>query len=157
MSHWFGRFNRREQLCLLALALIVPLYLLYILLWAPLNERRAQLVIRNQATAESLQRVDVMVSQVLHLRANGDQQHKTRNLVSVVNQGTSAANLLVSRLQPGNRGDIQVRLENADFIRVMDWLYEVEQVQALLLLEVSITQGGGAGRVNATIRIGQGQ
>ena len=52
--------------------------------------------------------------------------------------------------------EIQVRLENASFDDIIRWLHEMEYSQGLLVSEVSITQAGAIGRVNASIRIAQG-
>ncbi len=157
MKAWLERFNTREQLSLLALAIVVPLYLMYMLLWSPLQAKRVDMAARNVATASSLTRVDALVSELLTLRESGGDQRVRRNLASIVNQTTATAGLAVSRLQPNSRGEIQVRLEDADFAKVMAWLYEVEYGQSLLVREVSVTQSGAAGRVNATIRLGQGE
>ncbi len=157
MKNWLARFNTREQLSLLALAIAVPLYLLYMLAWSPLVSKRDDMALRNTATAESLARVDALVSQLFTLRQYGGAQRARRNMASVVNQTSAAAGLSVSRLQPNARGDIQVRFESADYSQLMAWLYEVEYGQGLIVREVSVSQTGAAGRVNASIRLGQGE
>jgi type II secretory pathway component PulM len=58
-------------------------------------------------------------------------------------------------LQPGARGDLQVRLENARFADLAAWLHQLEMREGLVFAEVAITQAGSAGLVNATVRIGQ--
>jgi len=63
--------------------------------------------------------------------------------------------LQVSRLQPNSRGEIQVRLENAAFDDLLQWLHQMEYREGLLVREVSVTQTGAVGRVNATVLIGQ--
>lgn len=157
MNQWFERFNVREQLSLLALAIALLLYLAYMLLWKPLDVQREDMQARNAATAVSLQRVDGMVSEILALRANEGGSSQRRNLATVVNQTTAEAGLAVSRLQPNSRGEIQVRLEGVEFGALAGWLYEVEYSQALIVREVSLTQSGSAGRVDATVRLGQGE
>lgn len=156
MKTWFERLKPREQLSLLLLALVLLLYFSYYLLWSPLADKRAQMEARNASVAVSLQRVDAMVSEIMQLRSNGDLGNTRRNLTSVVNQSTAAAGLSVSRMQPNSRGEIQVRLEGAPFGALMSWLHDIEYSQSLLLREVSITQAGAGGRVNATVRIAQG-
>ena len=94
-----------------------------------------------------------MVSQILALRDSGAGGKQRRNLTSLINRSTAAANLQVSRLQPNSRGEIQVRMEGAAFDDLMAWLYQVEHRDKLLVREVSITQAGAAGRVNATIQL----
>jgi general secretion pathway protein M len=155
LKEWFARLNQREQLSLGALVFALALYLLYMLAWAPLAERRAQLALQNQGVAASLQRVDAMVSEIMRLRDGGGASATGRNLAALVNQSTGRHGLQVSRLQPNSRGDIQVRLENAAFDDLLAWLDELENREGLLVTEVAITRAGAAGRVNATIRIAQ--
>jgi general secretion pathway protein M len=155
MKEWFSQLNQREQLSLLALGLVLALYLLYILLWSPLHDMRESLQQQNRVVAGSLQRVDAMVSELLHLRESGAQAGSRRNLTSLINQSTSRLQLQVTRLQPNSRGEIQVRLENAAFDDVLRWLHQIEYREGLLVREVSITQAGSTGRVNLTVRIAQ--
>ncbi len=155
MKEWFAGLDQREQVSLLVLGIALVLYLLYMVAWAPLAERRAQLEVQNEAVAQSLQRVDAMVSEIIRLREGGGASASRRNLTSLVNQSTGRHGLQVSRLQPNSRGDIQVRLENAVFDDVVAWLDEVENREGLLVTEIAITRSGNVGRVNATIRISQ--
>ena len=157
MRSWFAGLTQREQLSLLLMGLAVGLYLLYVLLLSPLSQARDQLAVQNKGVAESLQRVDMMVSQIMALRDSGASGKQRRNLTTLINRSTTAANLQVSRLQPNSRGEIQVRMESAAFDDLMGWLYQVEHRESLLVREVSITQAGSAGRVNATIRLAQAE
>ena len=155
MKAWFLELNQREQMSLLALGLALAAYLLYMVVWSPLDSMRDSLQVQNQGVASSLQRVDAMVSEILQLRDSGTQTHSRRNLTTLINQSTSRLQLQVTRLQPNSRGEIQVRLENAAFDDVLLWLHEMEYREGLLVREVSITQAGTVGRVNATVRIAQ--
>lgn len=155
MKEWFAQLNQREQLSLVVLGFVVGLYLLYMLAWAPLADKREQLALQNQGIARSLQQVDAMASEVLRLREGGGVNTSQRNLTALINQTTSRRGLQVSRLQPNSRGDIQVRLEAAAFDELLAWLDEIENREGLLVTEVAITQSGAGGRVNATIRIAQ--
>jgi general secretion pathway protein M len=155
MKEWFAQLNQREQMSLLALGLALALYLFYILVWSPLNSERKQLALQNTAIAESLVRVDAMVSELLQLRAGGVKTGTGRNLTSVINESTSRLQLPVIRLQPNSRGEIQVRLENAAFDDVLQWLYQMEYTEHMLVREVSLTQSNTAGLVNVTARIAE--
>lgn len=155
MRGWFLQLNQREQLSLLLLGLAVALYLLYMLVWSPLDGARDRLAQQNEGVATSLQRVDAMASEITRLRESGARPGARRNLTSLINQSTSALALPVSRLQPNSRGEIQVRLENAAFDDLLTWLYQMEYREGLLVREVSVTQAGSVGRVNATVRIAQ--
>ena len=157
MKAWFARFDQREQLSLLALAVAMGLYLVYMLLWNPLAGRRDDLHEQNTRVAESLQRVDAIVYELMLLREGGCRDNGAEgNLSAVVSQSNAMAGLQVSRLQPNSRGEIQVRLENASFDALLGWLHDVEVGQGLLIREVSVTSASAPGRVNATVRVAQG-
>jgi len=155
MKDWFAQLSQRDQMSLLVLAVVLVLYLLYMLVWSPLDSRRDDLALQNTAIAESRVRVDAMVSEVLQLRQSGAKPGAKRNLTSVINASTSRLQLPVIRLQPNSRGEIQVRVENASFDDTLQWLYEMEYKEGLLVREVSLTQTGSVGRVNATVRIAE--
>lgn len=156
MREWFATLNQREQLSLVLMGVVVALWLLYVVAWSPLAERRENLQLQNTAVAASLNRVDAMVSELMALRESGGaNQNRRRNLTALISQSTRSRDLSVSRLQPNSRGEIQVRLESAAFDDMLGWLHQMEYTEGLLVHEVSITQSGAVGRVNATVRIGQ--
>lgn len=155
MKEWFSQLNQREQLSLVLLSVALLLYLLYILVLAPLKTEREQLKAQNSAVTESQGRVDAMVSQLLQLRQGSAKGGAKRNLTSVINQSTSRLQLPVIRLQPNSRGEIQVRIENASFNDVLKWLNEMEYTESLLVREVSVTPAAAAGRINITVRIAE--
>ena len=155
MREWFLGLNQREQMSVMALGVAVVLYVLFQFVWTPLEQKRESLALQNTAVAQSLVRVDAMVSELQALRDSGANVGTRRNLTSVINQTTGRLNLPVSRLQPNSRGEIQVRLENAAFDDLLKWLHEMEYREGLLVREVSITQGGATGRVDATVRMAQ--
>ena len=157
MKDWFYRFNTREQLSLLLLGGALLLYLIYMVLWSPLDQRRDDMAQRNVAAAESLQRVDGMVSEILRLRETGGGTTQRRNLTGLINQTTASAGLTVTRMQPNSRGEVQVRMESVPFDGVMAWLNLLENREGLVVHEVSLSQSGDGGRVNATVRLAGGR
>jgi general secretion pathway protein M len=156
MKAWFTQLSQRDQMSLLVLGLALVLYAVYMFVWSPLDRLRDDLAVQNTAIAESRVRVDAMVSQLLELRKTGAAAPGAkRNLTSVINESTARLQLPVIRLQPNSRGEIQVRVENATFDAVLQWLHEMEYKEDLLVREVSLTQSGSVGRVNITVRIAE--
>ena len=156
MNRWLQRFNTREQISLLIMSGAISLYVLFAWVWAPLDSLRDDMAQRNLATAELLQRVDAMVSEVLALKSAEGSNTPQRNLTSLITETTRSQNLSVARLQPNSRGDIQVRMEGAAFDEVISWLHLIEERERLLIRELSLTQAGGSGLVNVTVRLSQG-
>lgn len=155
MKQWYASLTQREQLSLLVMGFALGLYLVFVLLLAPLADARDRMALQNRGVAETLQRVDVLVSQILHLRESGGGSKARRNLTSLINRSTSEFGLQVNRLQPNSRGEVQVRLENAPFDELIAWLHRMEYGEGLLVSEASITQAGTVGRVNVTVRLAQ--
>ena len=153
---WLDRFTPREQLSLLLLALAMAAWVGWMLLWTPLRDARNDMAQRNEATAVVLQRVDAMVSEILALRADGSGGQRRGNLVALINRSTGAAGLAVSRLQPNSRGEVQVRFEAAVFDDLFAWLHRLESEEGILVAEVAISRTATPGRVDATVRLGQG-
>ena len=155
MKQWFLRFSPREQLALLLLTAAVVLWLLFAVAIRPLDRAREQLAQTNAATAESLQRVDRMASAILAQREAGGAPARSRNLTALLNSGAEAAGLRIARLQPNNRGAVQLRLEAVSFDALLRWLHSLESGEGLLIEELSVSQSGAAGFVNASLRVNQ--
>lgn len=155
MKAWFLRFTEREQLALLAMVFIVALYLVFVLLVQPLGTARERLEQTNRSTAEVLQRVDGLASAIKAQRAAGAGPARTRNLTGMLNRGAEAAGLRIARLQPNNRGAVQLRLENVPFDALLRWLHSLEQLDGLLIEELSVSQAGAEGIVSASLRVNQ--
>ena len=122
MRDWFAGLNQREQLSVLVLAVALGLYLLYMLAWAPLADRREQLEQQNRGIATSLQRVDAMVSQIMQLRDGGGADTSQRNLTALVNQSTGRHGLQrmtsFAVFEHMQRGGILIRVGPAKYLRI---------------------------------------
>lgn len=156
MKHWFARFTPREQVSLLVLAAALGVFLAYHLLWSPVSAARNDMAQRNAATAESLHRVSAMVSEIMQRRSVGAETPGRRSVTALVNQSSVQQGLEVTRLQPNSRGEVQVRFEGAVFNALVRWLYQLESEEGALITELSVSESGTPGRVNATVRVAGG-
>lgn len=155
MKQWFLRFTTREQLALLLMALAVAAYLVFALVMLPLKNAREQLQATNAATVQALQRVDRTASAILALRDSELAPTRSRNLTAQLNSGAEASGVRISRLQPNNRGAVQLRLEAVPFDALLRWLHALEYGDGLLIEELSISQSGTPGIVSASLRVSQ--
>lgn len=156
IRQWFSRFTGREQLSLLALAAALAVFSAYHLIWSPVVAARDEMLRRNLASAESLQRVSAMVSEIAQRRESGDSGSQGRSITALVNQSSLEQGLTVTRLQPNSRGEVQVRFEAAAFDALMRWLDQLESGEGALVTELSLSESGTPGRVNATVRVAGG-
>ena len=155
LQDWFRKFNAREQAYLLACAVSVTLYILYMGLWQPLVGMRDDMKQRNIATQVTLSNVQAMASELKQLKASGSTQVR-RNMNQLINTSTADVGIRPTRIQPNSRGETSIRFENVGFSELMRWLYRIEYGEGIPVKEVAINQGDRGGLVKATIRLGQG-
>jgi type II secretory pathway component PulM len=152
---WFQRYNEREQAYLLAAAVGVILYVLFMGVWKPVSQMRDDMAQRNAVTEESLARVQAMASELRNLRAS-DTGPRNRNMNQLINATTAELGIRPSRIQPNSRGEPQIRFENVGFAELLRWLHRIEYREGIAIKEVAINQGDRGGLVKATIRLGPG-
>ncbi len=147
-----NKYNRREQMMLLACALAVSAYLLWLIVFAPIQNKRDQLLTANTASAQALGRVQIMAAQIQQLRSQGTSTGST-NISGVIDSSLRANGLSMSGFQPGANGEVRVRLERASYESLMQWLYEMEFKQGISVSDLSIAATNDVGQVTVNLRL----
>jgi general secretion pathway protein M len=148
-----NKYNRREQALLLGLAVFVVLYILWVAILSPLNNKRDNLIRVNATASESLSKVQIMSAQIQQLRSQGVQGQASDNINSLVSSSLNANGLKMDGFQPGPSGDVRVRLEMARYDALMQWLYDLEYRHGISILELSLSETRDAGLVTVNIRL----
>lgn len=152
MKDMFLNMTRREQIYLLVMVATVGLWLLFTFALAPASAAREAMKASNESAINLLARVDAKATELIRIRQEGSTQNNG-SLVSAVSRSSELAGLPVRRLQPNSRGEVQVRYEAVDYDDLARWLYQIEMVEGLVVVEASITQAGRSGGVNASVRV----
>ena len=152
MKDMFFNMTRREQIYVLVIVAAVGLWLLFTFALAPASAAREAMKASNESAINLLARVDAKATELIRIRQEGSTQNNG-SLVSAVSRSSELAGLPVRRLQPNSRGEVQVRYEAVDYDDLARWLYQVEMVEGLVVVEASITQAGRSGGVNASVRV----
>lgn len=152
MKDMFFNMTRREQIYVLVMVAAVGLWLLFTFALAPASAAREAMKASNESAINLLARVDAKAIELIRIRQEGSTQNNG-SLVSAVSRSSELAGLPVRRLQPNSRGEVQVRYEAVDYDDLARWLYQVEMVEGLVVVEASITQAGRSGGVNASVRV----
>lgn len=147
-----NKYNRREQVMLLACALAVSLYLLWLVVLAPIQSKRDQLLAANTSSAQALGRVQIMTAQIQQLRSQGNAANGA-NISGVIDSSLRANGLNMSGFQPGANGEVRVRLERAAYEPLMQWLYEMEFNQGISVSDLSIASTNDIGQVTVNVRL----
>lgn len=147
-----NKYNRREQMMLLACALAVAAYLLWLVVLAPIQNKRDQLLVANTASTQALGRVQIMAAQIQQMRAQGN-TGSAANISGVIDSSLRANGLNMSGFQPGANGEVRVRLERAPYEALMQWLYEMEFKQGISVSDLSIAATNDIGQVSVNLRL----
>ena len=155
LRDWFEKYSAREQAYLLAAAIVVLLYVLFMGIWKPLAGMREDMAMRNAVTQETLSRVQAMASELKQLKASGGTR-VSRNMNQLINASTADVGIRPTRIQPNSRGETSIRFENVGFAELLRWMYRIEYGEGIAIQEAAINQGDKGGLVKATIRLGPG-
>lgn len=149
---FLNKFNRREQTMILGCGLAVILYLLWLLVFVPIEKKRDQLLSANTATTQTLGRVQIAAAQIQQARARGASA-STENLSGLVDTTLRANGLSMSGFQPGANGEVRVRLDRANYESLMQWLYDLEFKQGVRISDLTIAATNEPGQVTVNLRL----
>lgn len=152
MKAWFNSLSQRDQTALLVLVIFIAGWIVYQGILSPVSDKRVQMTINNASASALLSRVDAKVAQLIHLR-NQSENTQGGSLTATISRSSEALQLPVKRLQPNSRGEVQVRFENIDYDRLVQWLHRSETSDGLAIVDLSISQAGRSGGVNATVQV----
>jgi general secretion pathway protein M len=149
---FLNKFNRREQTMILGCGLAVILYLIWLLVFVPIEKKRDQLLAANTATTQTLGRVQIAAAQIQQARARGASA-STENLSGLVDSTLRANGLSMSGFQPGANGEVRVRLDRANYESLMQWLYDLEFKQGVRISDLTIAATNEPGQVTVNLRL----
>lgn len=151
---FLSRFNRREQTIMLVGGVALAIYLVWMIVVAPLQAKRDAQMLANVSTTQSLGRVQTLAEQIKQSRAVGGQSAEgNENINRMINQTLEANGLSMSGFQPGTGGEVRVRLDRASFEPFMQWLYDLEYKHNVAVRDLSIASTNDAGQVTVNIRL----
>lgn len=147
----------REQKMLFLGGLAILLLLAWQLLLAPVNglRDRAQKQL-NQSRAVYAE-VDQLAARVQAARTQGQQQKPSGSMTEQIDASLRKQGLSIRGIQPGQQGELFVRLEAAPTQALWRWLHEMEAVAGYNINELTINPTDKQGWVLLTARLEQGR
>lgn len=151
---WWQGYEPREQVVLGAVGGAFVLFLLFLLVFAPLidwHAKEKKNLVREQELLVDVKRL------VAQIKAKGkDNQSQGQQSLSVLIDNSLRENQLVMRgFQPGANRDARLRLDNAAYPALMQWLHDLEYRHKLSILDLSLTPARAPGHLMVNVRVGQ--
>jgi general secretion pathway protein M len=153
---FLNKYNRREQMLILACGLAVTIYLLWLVVLVPIGNKRDQLFNANTTSTQTLGRVQIAAAQITQFRNQGASAG-SENISGVIDTTLRANGLAMSAFQPGANGEARVRLDRAAYEPLMQWLYEIEFKQGISVSDLSIAATNDPGQVTVNLRVQKSQ
>lgn len=143
---WWQGLQLREQRLVLAISSALTIFLLYVLIWQPLNES----LVNKQKSLANRQALLTWVSEnaarYQNVKSVGTTKQSNGSLSSIVNRTASQQQLTITRMQP--QGEyLQVWLDSAPFTKLLNWLEHLANNEGLQVEAIDLTKGDNQGEV----------
>ncbi|UTA47877.1 type II secretion system protein M [Simiduia sp. 21SJ11W-1] len=147
----------REQAMLAVGGLAVAAMLVWVAVVAPINGMRDDAVKTLARTQATFAEVDQLAAQLEATRGAASQQQSRgkTTMTELIDNSLRKHGLSIRGIQPGQQGEMFVRLEAAPTQSVWRWLYEMEAVAGATINELTINPTDKEGWVLLTARLEQ--
>lgn len=153
MEYWYQK-NSQEQTILAVVAGLAVLFLIYLLIVGPLLGWRNSAEQRYERNRQELAEVQQLAAQVKAKKAQPGNSKKS-NLSVLIDKSLRENDLEMRGFQPGSNQDARLRLENAAYPSLMQWLYDLEYRHGIHVDELSLTPAQASGRLMVSVRVSQ--
>ena len=139
MKEKWQSLNQREQHLVLVMAVVIVIFVLYLLIWRPLNNSISTQQYNIAKQEELLIWINEKQAEY-QLAQNFNQSKNSNNSLSSVINSTSARNkIVISRIQP--QGDeILVTIDEIAFNSLMDWLKEMSVAEGVIIKAIDLAR-----------------
>lgn len=156
MQQWLDKwhnFQPREQMMLMLLAVAMVIFIIVMLVIVPLQNWRANEEQRAINSANELTRVRELVAQIKAKEAAPTRNSNQESLAVVIDNSLRKNDLIMRGFQPGSNQDARLRLENAAYPDLAQWLYDLEYEHGINIQELSLTPARVSGRLMVNLRV----
>ena len=157
-ERWYG-LTVREQKTLITLGFATVIFAVYMFLVLPLFNMKIEQQRRLQSSLDELAQVRQLVAQVEAQEENGSSSPNrgSQNLSVLIDSSLRENGLQMRGFQPGSAGDARLRLENAAYPDLMQWLYDIEYKHQVVVQELSLAPATVSGRLMVNMRVSKAE
>lgn len=145
LERWH-QLNEREQKLVIAMSAAVLIFILYSLIWQPLNEN----IKKTQAKVERQEQLLTWVKEktALYKQAVLSGQHRNQggSLSSIVNRTANQSSIVIARMQPQGE-DLQVWIDEVPFNTLLNWLGSLASDNGISIKAVDLANSDTPGVV----------
>ncbi len=154
---WFYGQSHRDQLALTWMAVAVALFLVFILVWRPVQEYLEKSKLEAQSAYEDLVWMKENELRARQLSRQGSGAPKAQlsgsSLLSTVGNTAQKYKVELQRFEPRGEDKVNVALDKVDFNQMMLWLGELNARYGIAVEQISVDKSDQPGQVSARLTL----
>jgi general secretion pathway protein M len=147
MKAWWQQLNIREQRLVMVMSGVISIFILYGLIWQPLNENITKQKLKIERQQALLTWVEENTKRYQEAKRDGGASSGA-SLSSIVNRTSRANNITITRMQPQGE-ELQVWIDEISFNQLLSWLEKLASRDGLQVknIDLSLADQQGVVRV----------
>lgn len=156
MKEWWINLSLREKQTVSIGGFFVILFLIYLVLWSPLNNKVESLrtkIQRDQKLLVWMQDTNRRVQQIEKNQQTKKIAATDVSLLTIVQRQLNKTPLVSSleQLRQADNDSVQLSFKNVDFDKLAAWLIQLWQQEGLVVSQINVTPSGSPGMVGAEL------
>jgi general secretion pathway protein M len=146
MKAWWQQLNNREQTLVAVMSAVLAIFLLYSVVWQPMNEsldNANKKLVRQQTL---LTWVTENTNRYQKAQGNSGNAQSSGSLSGLVNRSANTYELTITRMQPQG-DDIQVWLDSVPFTQLLFWIEHLASNENIKVKAIDLTRADKSGEV----------
>lgn len=146
MKIWWQQLELREQRLVLLMSALIAIFILYSLIWQPMNESIAKHKLKIARQQELLTLVQEGGQRYQQAKRNGA-TGSGGSLSSIVNRTSKLNNITITRMQPQG-DDLQIWIDEISFNQLLSWLTHLASTENLQVKGIDLNKADQQGVVS---------
>lgn len=145
MKTWWQQLNIREQRLVVVMSALISIFILYSLIWQPMNESIETSKVKIERQQELLTWVQESAQRYQQAKRNGGRS-SGESLSSIVNRTSRLEKINITRMQPQG-DDLQVWIDEISFNQLLSWLEKLASRDGLQVKNIDLSKADQQGVV----------
>lgn len=145
MKAWWQQLNVREQKLVIVMSALVSIFILYSLIWQPLNEGIADKKLKIERQQALLTWVEENTQRYQQAKRSGGRR-SGESLSSIINRTSRLDKINITRMQPQG-DDLQVWIDEISFNALLSWLEKLASREGLQVKSIDLSKAEQQGVV----------
>lgn len=145
MKTWWQQLNIREQRLVVVMSALISIFILYGLIWQPMNESIETSKLKIERQQKLLTWVQESAQRYQQAKRNGGRS-SGESLSSILNRTSRLEKITITRMQPQG-DDLQVWIDEISFNQLLSWLEKLASRDGLQVKNIDLSKADQQGVV----------